>query len=73
MRGSQCKVCGKRFHWCPSCGWDRDMHALSQGYCSDECLIADAGMTYDDVCDDDDDDDEAKAQAAAERLDSVMP
>jgi hypothetical protein len=49
-----CRACKKDYgHWCTSCGWDRDTHANSEGYCSDECLIASGGRTYDQITADD--------------------
>ena len=43
--------CTNRFHWCPSCGWNSELHAMSEGYCSDECLVACGGTTYDEMVD----------------------
>jgi hypothetical protein len=48
----QCKVCNKSFHYCTSCGWDRELHPLSEGYCSDVCLMAGGGVTFDETLDD---------------------
>ena len=31
----QCKKCGKKYHWCSSCGPD---FPNDEGYCSDECF-----------------------------------
>jgi hypothetical protein len=49
MKNTPCKRCGTKFHWCRSCGWDSDLHPLAEGYCSEECLIADGGRTYAEV------------------------
>jgi len=38
--------CANRFHYCTSCGWDAELHPLSEGYCSEECLVAEGGETY---------------------------
>ena len=55
LRMSSCKCCGKEFHWCTSCGYDYDLHPLSVGYCSNECLME---MEPNLAWIDDDDDDE---------------
>jgi hypothetical protein len=37
-RGTMCKTCGRKFHWCTSCQCisDRD-YAADDGYCCVEC------------------------------------
>lgn len=41
MLNQECKICGKKFHWCPSCdmGFDFDMYCRSEGYCNKFCKI----------------------------------
>lgn len=36
-----CKICGRKYHVCTSCGWglDGDLFPLWEGYCSWECAI----------------------------------
>lgn len=55
---SKCSQCGKKFHWCTSCGWDEELHPMSEGFCSQACLIAGGGRTYAEVTDESDEADE---------------
>ena len=40
-----CMKCGKEYHWCSSCGWDYQLHPLSEGYCCWEHMTDDTGLT----------------------------
>jgi hypothetical protein len=48
----KCKLCGKEFHWCHNCGYDRQLHPLAYGYCSEKCLRLDDGPIWEDTDDD---------------------
>lgn len=64
-KGRACRVCGKRFHWCSSCGYDKDLHPLSEGFCSWECSKAGGGTEY---SYDDQEDDDAEASETPVRF-----
>lgn len=49
-----CKTCNRKFHYCHNCGYDRDLHCQSEGFCSDECLKIGGGRTYDELNQDSD-------------------
>lgn len=55
FRGTKCKVCKRRFHWCYNCGYDKELHPLAYGYCSYECLRKDDGPEWEEEDDDLDD------------------
>jgi hypothetical protein len=42
----KCKVCGRQFHYCTNCGYDKELHPLSEGYCSEKCLKKGNGPKY---------------------------
>ncbi len=49
----RCRRCNKNCgHWCSNCGIDGEMYPLSEGYCSNECLKADGGKTWDELVED---------------------
>ena len=41
-----CKICHKKFHWCSSCGYDRN---ADQETCSDECYEKAMGPALDEL------------------------
>ena len=43
----RCKICNKQFHYCTNCGLDRELYPLSEGYCSEEHLLLDGGVSFD--------------------------
>jgi len=46
---SRCKQCNKKFHYCHNCGYDTELHPLSEGYCSWDCMIIHKGENLSDL------------------------
>ena len=77
FRGSTCKLCGKKYHICGSCGPDVEegLFELWQGFCSSRCMDeVYNGYSYDIYSDyiryweDDDDDSDWNCGEAYERV-----